>query len=395
MAPAAGLLTPGIDPRRSAPPGKPAWGHRLRAASVLLATLLLWFARPSISLPALAFREAPATPVGPRAILLVAAGDVTLGNHVEEFLRERQARGEPADHATYPFARVAHHFLGADVALVNLEGPLTERTDRIPKNFNFRAHPRMVEALVAGGITAVNLANNHSMDFGLEGLRETQRALAGAGLASFGAGQDEASAREGALIERRELRVGLLGYAYLGPNPLDPPTIWAAGRRPGAAGHPRDLTGVLRMVAEDVARLRARADVLVVSFHWGTEGRHYPEEYQVALGRRAIDEGAQVVLGHHPHVLQGIEAYRNGIIAYSLGNFVFGGHWDPRDKDAIILKVVVAPEGVQGVEIVPIRHSNPPSLTFQPSELTGPDAARVLARLRRYSRGFPTIDLLR
>ena len=202
------------------------------------------------------------------------------------------------------------------------------------------------------------------------------------------------------------MRIGLLGYLFLGDHSIEPPVIFAGPARPGVAGHPWSVAALEAMVREDVGNLRPRVDALVVSFHWGREKRYAPEAYQVRLGHAAVEAGAQVVVGHHPHVIQGIEAYRGGLIAYSLGNFAFGGKWKPDDTDAILLKVHLQPSrpapheagrwipagrgdgagaAVAGYEVVPLALGLYPDAPFQPVELTGADAARVRARLDAYS----------
>ena len=353
-------------------------------------------------------------------IVLAAGGDVTLGARLEEHLQALAIQDGTLDPHGYPFARIAHHLRGADLALVNLEGPFTRRGIRLPKNFNFRASPHLAAALSRAGIGAVSLANNHVMDYGAAGLQDTLAALAGEGIAGFGAGATLPAARRGVVVERRGMRIGLLGYLFLGDNSIEPPAIFAGPGRPGVAGHPRSAAAVEAMVRQDVASLRPRVDALVISFHWGREKRYEPEGYQRRLGRAAVDAGAQVVVGHHPHVIQGIEAYRGGLIAYSLGNFVFGGKWRPDDTDAILLKVRLRPSpaaataarwwapalptaasppgagfggrpggaAVAGYEVVPLALGIYPDAPFQPVELAGEDAARLRARLEASSRGL-------
>ncbi len=329
-------------------------------------------------------------------IVLAAGGDVTLGARLEEHLKSLAADDGTLDPYAYPFARVAHHLRAADLSVVNLEGPLTAGGKRLPKNFNFRASPHLAAALSRAGIGAVSLANNHTMDFGPVGLEDTLAALRREGIAAFGAGATLPAARRGVVVERRGMRIGLLGYLFLGEPSLEPREVFAGPRRPGAAGHPASAAAVEAMVREDVPRLRTAADVVVVSFHWGREKRYEPEPYQQRLGRAAIEAGAALVLGHHPHVMQGIEAYGGGLIAYSLGNFVFGGKWRPEDTDTILLKVRLrpprpaAPErmgegGVAGFDVVPLTQGLYPHAPFQPVELSGEEAGRVRRRLAALS----------
>jgi poly-gamma-glutamate synthesis protein (capsule biosynthesis protein) len=340
--------------------------------------------------------------------VLAAGGDVTLGARLEEHLKALAVEDATLDPHGYPFARIAQHLRAADLALVNLEGHFTRRGQRLPKNFNFRASPHLAEALSRAGIAAVSLANNHVMDYGPVGLEDTLAALARKGIVGFGAGMSLPAARRGAVVERRGMRIGLLGYLFLGDHSIEPPALFAGPGRAGVAGHPWSVAAVEAMVRQDVGNLRPRVDALAVSFHWGREKRYEPEGYQRRLGRAAMEAGAQLVLGHHPHVLQEIEAHRGGLIAYWLGNFVFGGKWKPDDTDAILLKVRLraaipappttpAPAGpgpagrpaaaVAGYEVVPLTLGLYPDAPFQPVELTGEDAARVRARLEASWRG--------
>ena len=360
-------------------------------------------AGPSVAAEATSGAPGAADPAADRGeVVLAAGGDVTLGGRLEEHLQALAIQDGTLDPHGYPFARIAHHLRGADLALVNLEGPFTRRGQRLPKNFNFRASPHMAAALSRAGIGAVSLANNHVMDYGTAGLQDTLAALAREGIVGFCAGPTLPAARRGVVVERRGLRIGLLGYLFLGDNSIEPPAIFAGPGRPGVAGHHWSAAAVEAMVRQDVASLRPRVDALVVSFHWGREKRHEPEAYQRRLGRAAVDAGAQVVVGHHPHVIQGLEAYRGGLIAYSLGNFVFGGKWRPEDTDAILLKVRLRasqpapPEAgrraaggaVAGYVAVPLALGLYPDAPFQPVELAGEDAARVRARLETYSGGL-------
>ncbi len=381
--------SPASKPRRPIPCPSSRFPALLLVAPLagLLAVITL-FAAGSPGGPPAGAAEAPAA-AGPadgrREVLLAAGGDVALGARLEEHLKALAAADGTLDPHGYPFARVAHHLRAADLALVNLEGPFTTGGKPLPKNFNFRASPHLAAVLSRAGIGAVTLANNHMMDYGSTGLQDTLAALQGEGIVAFGAGMAQAAARQGAVVERRGMRIGLLGYLFLGPNSIEPSAMFAGPGRPGVAGHPRSGEAVEAMVREDVGRLRPAADVVVVSFHWGREKRYGPEPYQQRLGRAAIDAGAHLVLGHHPHVIQGIEAYGGGLIAYSLGNFIFGGKWKPDDTDSILLKVRLRAGGVAGYEVVPLTLGLYPHAPFQPVELTGGEGARVRARLAALS----------
>ena len=215
------------------------------------------------------------------------------------------------DHA---FARVRTLLSESDLVIGNLEGPLTAATQpMVDKKYVFRSPAQPVaSALARAGVGAVSLANNHTLDYGLVGLRDTMTALRDAGIRFFGAGESLAAARTPAIVDAGPVKVGLLGYSNTFPA-----AFWADETRGGTAfGHEAQL----RM---DIAALAARVDIVVVSFHWGREGTTELRPYQPLLARAAIDAGADLVIGHHPHVLQAIERYRDGVILYSLGNFTF------------------------------------------------------------------------
>ena len=324
-----------------------------------------------------------------KSILLIAGGDVTLGYHFEEYFDQQVAKGVSREEMLgYGFRQVRSAVSPTDLFLVNLECPFTSRGDKLAKNFNFRARPELVAVLLAGRIGAVSLANNHLMDYGPIGLIDTLQTLEAAGVPHFGAGRTLGEARRPAIVERNGVRIALLGYFFLGDHNIEPPEVIATDERPGVAGHYSSASAVEAMLREDVAAARSKADLVIPFFHWGREGSHVPEPYQVLLAHAAIDAGAAAVLGSHPHVLQGMELYRGAPIVYSLGNFVFGGHWDPKDKEAALFKARFTSRGFLTSEIIPLHTDRNPQFPMQPFVLEGEGAAAVLEHVARYSRAF-------
>jgi hypothetical protein len=322
-------------------------------------------------------------------IVLLAGGDVTLGYHFEEYFDQQVSKGQsPEAMLEYGFRGVQPAVRGADLFIVNLECPFTARGEKIPKNFNFRARPELVSALLAGGVGAVSLANNHLMDYGPIGLLDTLETLERARLPHFGAGRNLAEARRAAIIERRGVRLALLGYFFLGENNIEPAEVLATDDKPGVAGHHSDARLLEAMLREDIALAKSQADLVIPFFHWGREGSHLPEPYQLRLARAAVDAGAAAVLGSHPHVLQGMELYRGAPLIYSLGNFVFGGNWDPRNKEGALFKARFSTAGYLESEIVPLRIDRFPQFPMQPIIVDGEPATAVLEHLAEYSRGF-------
>jgi poly-gamma-glutamate synthesis protein (capsule biosynthesis protein) len=342
-------------------------------------------AEPPLTTPA----SAKSTP--PRPITLVAGGDVTLGAHYEEWVDGLRAKGQSGPVVDgWGFSEVKPLFAGADLVLVNLECPFTTRGEPIPKNFNFRAKPSTVSVLVDAGVRVVSLANNHLMDYGADGVADTIATLDGAGIAHFGAGANLAEARRPAIVQVGGLRIAFLGYLILGEKHPEPAVVWATETTAGVAGHPSDWTAVERMVREDVAAAKGQADLVIPFFHWGREGSKGPDAYQIALAKAAVESGAAAVLGSHPHVLHGMERIGKAPVFYSLGNFVFGGNWNPRDKDSVLLKARFDRNGYLGAELFPLRTDRSPERPIQPYPLTGADAEAVMRRLRTASASFTT-----
>ncbi|HET9036547.1 MAG TPA: CapA family protein [Myxococcaceae bacterium] len=341
--------------------------------------------------PPLIAGPAPTEPTVPRPITVVAGGDVTLGFHYEEWVDGLRAKGQSGPEIEgWGFAEVKPLFAGADLVLVNLECPFTSGGAPIPKNFNFRARPSTVQVLVDAGVRVVSLANNHLMDYGPDGVADTIATLDAAGIAHFGAGRTLAEARRPAIVEIAGLKVAFLGYLILGEKHPEPAVVWATETSAGVAGHPSDWTVVERMVREDVAAAKTQADLVIPFFHWGREGSKGPDAYQIALAKAAVESGAAAVLGSHPHVLHGMERIGRVPVFYSLGNLVFGGNWNPRDKDSVLVKARFDRSGYLGAELFPLKTDRFPDRPIQPYPLTGADAQAVMQRLRNASASFAT-----
>lgn len=381
---------------------------RLRPVPLVLALLAASTAcAPATRLPETATpipratEEAAATPaptpvavaVASTTLTFAAAGDVTLGSHFEEWFDEQvKSKTRTKDEQfRFAFDKVRGYLADADVAFVNQEGTLSDRGTAAIKQFTFRARPELVKVLLDGGIDVAALANNHAYDFGEDALLDTIATLTSAGILQVGAGRNGIETRTPAILSKNGIKVGLLGYVAIGKyDHLQKPTGWKYDTtRPGVAACVGDYACLKAMVIEDVTKTAQLVDAPIVSFHWGVEGNHEPEPYQIDLAHAAIDAGAKLVIGHHPHVLQGLEVYNGGVIAYSLGNFIFGGNWSPKDKDSAILRVTLAKQGVVSAAIVPLKHSNPPDAYFQPYVLTGEEATRLLTDLAVYSWKFP------
>jgi poly-gamma-glutamate synthesis protein (capsule biosynthesis protein) len=291
-------------------------------------------------------------------IVLNFAGDCTLAGHFETFVGDRM---------DYPFDKMKW-FGEADVSMVNLENPITMRGQKVPKEFNFRMHPAFCQVLLNGGVDVVTLANNHVMDYGDQGVFDTVHYLDSVGIKHVGAGANLNEARKSVIISVKGKKIGFL--AYFGGG------LYAAtAKRAGTAPRKENL------IVEDVRKLRNEVDFVVVNFHWSEEMRNFPNEEQQRLAHRTIDAGADLIIGHHPHVLQGIEKYRHGIIAHSLGNFIFGGN-SRREYDTIVLQITIQAEQVIPT-VIPIHVHE-----WQPYRLEGFEADRVIGQVKEYSHIF-------
>jgi len=344
--------------------------------------------------PTVAEPTAPATPpptsTPVRPVTLLVGGDVTVGHHYQTYFDEQVAKGRSREEMfAYGFKEVKAVADAADLFLVNLECPFTESADKLPKNFNFRARPEFVHTLLAGSVDIVSLANNHMMDYGPQGLIDTLMTLEQARIPYFGAGRNLAEARRPALITVGGVRFAFLGYFFLGERNIEPPQVYATETTPGVAGHYSDVEVMERMLREDIIAAKAQADVVLPFFHWGKESTYDPLPYQVRLARAAIDAGAAGVLGSHPHVLQAMELHQGAPAIYSLGNFVFGGNWNPRDKRSALYQARFSPGGYLSSELFPLRTDRYPEFPIQPILVTGPEAEEVMRLLATRSAPFP------
>ena len=303
------------------------------------------------------------TRAGP-GVELVAVGDVSLGDHpmcVGRGIASRLRRFG-VERPLYPFEHVASLFQDADLVFGNLETPLGDdglRTNDI-QSVEMRGPADGAARLRGAGFNVVNIANNHILQHGEGAFGATVATLERHGVAVVGLRQSGVPATVPVTLVRRGLRVVFLGYAF-------EPDKYFAGTPLYAFGPSCDIPAEVRAARE-------QADVVVCSMHWGDEFIRYPSNEMRAVGRAAIDAGAQAVLGHHPHVFHGIESYRHGVIAYSLGNFAFDMLWDPALRTGLVLRLDIGADGVRNVEPRFVTMSD----DFQPVPVE-PSIASVLA----------------
>jgi len=316
----------------------------------------------------LAAAPAPAAdPVERPSLTLAFVGDILLAGRVQQEI----AREGPGA----PFAGVAAILRNADLAVGNLECPLSTRGRAVEKTYTFRASPDTAESLHAAGFEIVSLANNHSGDYGKPALLDTLAACQAHGVKTVGAGDSLKAAREPVLVSvgRPPQRVALLAYSNMQPT-----EFYASDSRAGT--NPARVEEIKR----DVAAARAGADIVVVLFHFGQERSPTPTKTQRLLAHAAADAGADLVIGHHPHVLQGLERYHHSLIAYSLGNFLFPSH-RPETRETAILSFSRSPDGVSEVRITPCIITPAGPVVAEKK-----DRASILARLGKLSRELGT-----
>lgn len=320
--------------------------------------------------PAATAEPAPASDTWPKTFTITVAGDTTLGSTPDLRKRDDCFENVAAEKGYgWFFSGLSDLFASDDMTLINFEGTLTESDNAKQKKFNFKCPAEYTDILTLGSVEAVNIANNHIVDYGDEGKADTIDALESAGIIVSGGGML-------GIYEKNGVKVGMTGYCFPYSN----------GKK--------DIT-------KDVAALReAGCQIVIASFHWGSEYREDFTAEQRSIGRAAIKAGADIVLGHHPHIVQGVEAYQDTYILYSLGNLVFGGNVDPDDRDALAARLTFtvyedhadAPQ----MSLVPLRLTALSDGTdYRPVLAEGEEAARIVKRvLRRSSNmdGFENPD---
>ena len=306
------------------------------------------------------------TPEPAVSITISVVGDCTLGTD-ENFNYSTSLNAYYEKYGgEYFLKNVKNIFETDDLTIANLEGTFTDSTSRVDKTYAFKGPSKFVNILTSSSVEAVTLANNHSRDYGPKSLTDTKETLDNAGVIHFG--YDETS-----VVDVKGIQVGLIGIYEL-----------------------IDHTGRAQQVKEHIAKVKSEgADVIIVIFHWGIERDAAPNAHQTMLARLAIDEGADLVCGHHPHVLQGIEEYRGKNIVYSLGNFCFGGNSNPTDKDTMIFQqtFTLTKDGLKEdnvTNIIPCSLSSQKNLNnYQPTPATGAEATRILKKIEERSALIP------
>ena len=305
------------------------------------------------------------------SLTLSVVGDCTLGTD-ETFDYDTSLNAYYENYgADYFLQNVKDIFSTDDLTIANFEGTLTDSDEREDKTFAFKAPASYASILTGGSVEAVNTANNHSHDYGDQSFDDTLAALDDAGIVHFG--YDET-----AVMDVKGIKVGLVGIYEL-----------------------YDHLEREQQLKDNIAKVKADgAQLIVVIFHWGNETETVPDSSQTTLGRIAIDEGADLVCGHHPHVLQGIETYKGKNIVYSLGNFCFGGNSSPSDMDTMIYQqtFTIDADGVKKDNVTNIIPCSISSAAYdgynnyQPTPAEGDEATRILGKINERSSWISTAE---
>lgn len=261
---------------------------------------------------------------------------------------------------SYFFKNVSSIFKNDDLTIANLETTFTNATVKKQKNFNFKADPSYAKALKLGSIESVNISNNHIYDYLDKGFQDTKQALKTQQILYFGEGEKVIKNIKGE-------NFGLLGYQ-----------AWSGSKE------------FLNKLKKDINELKSKNCTVIINFHWGAERQYEPNATQKNIAHFAIDNGADLIIGHHSHVIQAIEKYKNKIICYSMGNFCFGGNSNPSDKDTFILgtKFKFKDHKLQGYEtkIIPCSVSSKSNINdYCPTPAKGSEKERILNKIKNLS----------
>ena len=294
-------------------------------------------------------------------VTISAAGDCTLGvdsRYNNSFNNYYNKKG-----SAYFLKKVKKVFSKDDLTIVNLEGPLTTSSSRANKTFTFKGPAKYTKILSKGSVEVVTVANNHSMDYGKKGYSDTTKALKKSKIAYC---------RNNTIAYKT---VNGVKIAFLGFSQLEGTT-----------------SSTVKATIKKAKRKKAK--IIIVSFHWGIEKDYYPNATQKSLAHNAINDGATLVLGHHPHVLQGIERYKGRYIVYSLGNFCFGGNMNPADKDTMIFQqTFTVKNGTvlknKDIKVIPCSLSSSSNTNdYQPRILSGKGKSRLIRKVNKLSNGM-------
>ncbi len=302
-------------------------------------------------------------------VKFTAVGDITLGDHpmCAGFGAYSRFKDESP---IFPFEKIQHIFQKADLSFGNLEcaHSYVGLNKKDYHSIQMRGDPGHIQGLVEAGLDVVNVANNHTMQHGKEAFLDSIQALTAHDIKSCGASPQNHLIAEPSIIEANGISIAFLGYSLRPRQYFEYEPLYTEGHEKG--------------ITNDIHKIRDEVDIVIVSMHWGDEFIQRPSPEEIRLARHIIDAGANLIIGHHPHVLRGIEKYNNGYIVYSLGNFVCDMVWDESLRTSLIFECKLTPNGIKDVKLVPVYINN----DFQPEQLAGKKAQTVLSKIDTLSQ---------
>ncbi len=279
-------------------------------------------------------------------IILFAVGDIMLDRGIE-YMVEKQGKGD----WNFPFLNIVDYLKQADILFGNLESVISDKGQKVGSIYSFRANPESLNGLIYAGFDVVSVANNHIFDYGRIAMEDSLTRLEESGIGYVGAGFSKQETHSVLTKEIKETKIGFLAYTNSGSK------SWQAEE---------DSSGIAWLdetIAYDIKKAKQEVDILVVSMHFGNEYQIEPSAEQKYFAHLAIDSGADLVLGHHPHVIQAVEEYENGFIAFSLGNFIFDQGFSEQTLEGLLLKVLINDKKIKEVVSIKVEMNE----FFQPS----------------------------
>jgi len=271
-----------------------------------------------------------------KSIILMFVGDIMLNRGVEYYVRTK-GNGD----LRFPFLKIADYLTQADILFGNLESVISDKGVKVGSIYSFRAEPEAIEGLIYAGFDILSVANNHVFDYGREAMEDNFKRLKAAGIDYVGGGFSEKEVHSVVIKEMRGIKIAYLAYTNLGSE------YWEA------KGEKSGIGWLDERITDDIKLAKEKADIVVVSMHFGDEYQSQSNKQQKYFAHLAIDAGGDLVIGHHPHVVQEIEKYEEGYIAYSLGNFVFDQSFSEKTMRGLILKVLLYDGKIK--EVIPIE----------------------------------------
>ncbi len=286
----------------------------------------------------------PQVPYTAKGIKLVFVGDIMLSRKIGEIMEAKKDWN-------YPFALLGNTIKSADIAFANFENPISDRGILSGSKYSFRANPAAVQGLANTGFDVVSVANNHIWDYGRDAVVDTMHILKSAGISYVGAGEDFSTAHTPVIKNINGVKIAYLGYTNLVSL-----SVTTESSRP-------EINFIdMVQIRKDIALAKQQADVVIVSYHWGEEYNTTHTVFQEEIGHQTIDAGANLVIGHHPHVVEEVEKYHGGYIAYSLGNFVFDQNFSTDTSHGGLLEVTIINKKINTVKLLNVLFNR----TYQP-----------------------------